>query len=212
MAAIIVTKNGVTGIPSGLANGELAVDRVAGQLWVGNGGVSKPIIGVGIDDNATSTAVTIDASENVGVGTVTPGLPLVVEGDSFLGLEGVTGLGVGALFGTTLLWARNGALTSVNTPISLLGSTAAITADTYIGLNAGGVQGLRITSAGDIGIGTTTPTEKLDVDGNAIRVRDSSTVASATAVGAVGEIRWDASYVYVCVATNTWKRTALTTW
>ena len=27
---------------------------------------------VGIDDNATSTAITIDASENVGIGTVSP--------------------------------------------------------------------------------------------------------------------------------------------
>ena len=36
--------------------------------------------------------------------------------------------------------------------------------------------------------------------------------ASATATGTTGEIRIDANYIYVCVATNTWKRTALTTW
>lgn len=36
--------------------------------------------------------------------------------------------------------------------------------------------------------------------------------ASATAAGRVGTITWDANYIYVCVAANTWKRVALTTW
>jgi hypothetical protein len=36
--------------------------------------------------------------------------------------------------------------------------------------------------------------------------------ANATATGTVGEIRVDASYIYICTATNTWKRSAITTW
>lgn len=36
--------------------------------------------------------------------------------------------------------------------------------------------------------------------------------ASATAIGATGEIRYTADYIYVCVASNTWKRAALATW
>lgn len=36
--------------------------------------------------------------------------------------------------------------------------------------------------------------------------------ASATATGTTGEIRIDANYIYICTATNTWKRTALTSW
>ena len=36
--------------------------------------------------------------------------------------------------------------------------------------------------------------------------------ASATASGTTGEIRFTADYIYVCVATNTWKRTAISTW
>jgi hypothetical protein len=35
---------------------------------------------------------------------------------------------------------------------------------------------------------------------------------SATATGAIGQISFDASYLYVCVATNTWKRVAIATW
>jgi len=34
----------------------------------------------------------------------------------------------------------------------------------------------------------------------------------STDSGVVGEIRTDADYIYVCTATNTWKRSPLTTW
>lgn len=35
---------------------------------------------------------------------------------------------------------------------------------------------------------------------------------TATSAGATGEIRYTSDYIYVCVATNTWKRTPLSTW
>lgn len=40
----------------------------------------------------------------------------------------------------------------------------------------------------------------------------TGTPASATASGVAGHVTWDASYIYVCTATNTWKRAALATW
>ena len=36
--------------------------------------------------------------------------------------------------------------------------------------------------------------------------------ASASATGTAGDIRYDADYIYVCTATDTWKRAALATW
>lgn len=36
--------------------------------------------------------------------------------------------------------------------------------------------------------------------------------ASASGTGRKGELRYDGNYLYICVATNTWKRTALNTW
>ena len=63
-----------------------------------------------------------------------------------------------------------------------------------------------------VGIGTSLPTEALDVNGNSIRLRQSLTPSSASSVGAAGQIAWDDNYIYVCVATNTWKRTAIGTW
>lgn len=40
----------------------------------------------------------------------------------------------------------------------------------------------------------------------------TATPASATAAGTAGQIAWDANFIYVCIAPNTWKRTAISTW
>lgn len=69
----------------------------------------------------------------------------------------------------------------------------------------------RITFPQHVGFGLTretVPTHAIDTAG-AIRLRNPSTPASATAAGAQGEIRWDANYVYVCVAANRWGRLPL---
>lgn len=47
---------------------------------------------------------------------------------------------------------------------------------------------------------------------NKTMVLPTSTPANATSTGVTGTITWDASYIYVCTATNTWKRVAITTW
>lgn len=44
------------------------------------------------------------------------------------------------------------------------------------------------------------------------KIGQEKTVSSATATGEKGEICWDSSYIYVCVATNTWKRAGLSSW
>ena len=36
--------------------------------------------------------------------------------------------------------------------------------------------------------------------------------STASSTGSAGDIRYDSGYVYICVATDTWKRAALTTW
>ncbi len=63
-----------------------------------------------------------------------------------------------------------------------------------------------------VGIATNQPEAALDINSDSIRLRNSNTPSSASDFGFPGEIRWDANYIYVCVATDTWKRVALSTW
>lgn len=44
------------------------------------------------------------------------------------------------------------------------------------------------------------------------RIASSSAPSSATDTGVPGDIRYDSSYVYICISNNTWKRAALATW
>ena len=70
-----------------------------------------------------------------------------------------------------------------------------------------------VDSSGRIGLGQTAGmTEMLDINSDAFRVRTSRTPASASASGNAGTIAWDSSYIYVCIATNTWRRVAHATW
>lgn len=65
---------------------------------------------------------------------------------------------------------------------------------------------------GQVGIGAEDPQSALDINGDGIRIRESRTPTSSKAPGNPGDIAWDESYIYVCVAKDTWKRTALSSW
>ena len=77
---------------------------------------------------------------------------------------------------------------------------------------------LNVTATAKLLVGTSTSsTHMLDVNGtarvNQIFLRTLNTApASASATGTTGEIRIDANFIYVCTATNTWKRVAIATW
>ena len=72
----------------------------------------------------------------------------------------------------------------------------------------------RIDTSGRLLVGSSSQSggSLLQVNDNRIRIATAKTPASATDTGVAGEICWDANYVYVCTATNTWKRTAISTW
>jgi len=50
------------------------------------------------------------------------------------------------------------------------------------------------------------------ITGDLVFASPPAAPATATSPGMTGEIRWASGFIYVCVATNTWQRSPLTTW
>jgi hypothetical protein len=77
---------------------------------------------------------------------------------------------------------------------------------------------LSLTSAGVTSDRAWTLSNGLTVSGGNLQLSSgtlllaTSTPASASATGVQGTITWDSSYIYVCTATDTWKRVAIATW
>jgi hypothetical protein len=73
---------------------------------------------------------------------------------------------------------------------------------------------IRIDGSGRLLVGTGSDSggALFQVNGDRIRVGTAKTPATSGATGTTGEIAWDADYIYVCTATNTWKRSAIATW
>ena len=131
--------------------------------------VSRGLLSTGIVDNSTTTAITIDSSENVGIGTGSPDQSLVVNGQIGLSYDGTNsyqGLkrsGVGTVYytGTT--------------------STATDAIHTFTG-SSDAVK-MTILEGGNVGIGTSSPSTALEVSGAVTVTRsdvsnDNSTISN----------------------------------
>jgi len=100
----------------------------------------------GIDDNATSTAITINSNENVLIG-----------GTSESALDGVSGIAVGSST------ASSAGIAFQNSAHSYLIYSGASNDSLLFYDSANDVERMRIDSSGDIGIGTSNPTGKLNI-------------------------------------------------
>jgi hypothetical protein len=75
---------------------------------------------------------------------------------------------------------------------------------------------MHISYSGKVGIGTTNPSQKLEVDGQVLsdgyRLAAMQTApATRNSTGTLGEIVIDGNHIYVCYATDSWSRVALET-
>jgi hypothetical protein len=76
----------------------------------------------------------------------------------------------------------------------------------------GGIYGTNLgLNTFSLGLNNNTPASPLDISGNFVRLRNSTTpTSSADTIGNVGDIAWDVNYVYVKTAVGGWKRSGLT--
>jgi len=110
----------------------------------------------GIDDNATSVAITIDSSEKVGIGTTTPGRTLDVAG----------------IVRSSTAFALGG-----NTSTPAEGSAIYRPASDNLAFVTNNNERLRINSSGNVGIGTSSPSNLLHLtssqNGTALQIANT---------------------------------------
>jgi hypothetical protein len=169
--------------------GTSAYDEVNNRLGIGTASPTFPI-----DVFMAGTAVTIDGNSNY---------------EDLMGFRNAGGHG-GTIGGNTTDGITYFRSNTTNDDIAFI---------TRYNPGAGNIntEAVRIKENGNVGIGVTAPSEKLEINGNIkvtqLKLSDVNTApASATATGTKGEIRWTPTYVYFCTATNTWVRAALATW
>ncbi len=79
------------------------------------------------------------------------------------------------------------------------------------GVNGSGDTYLRELSANlmEMVVGGTTA---LRLGTGTVIIHTSSPPSGASDTGVAGTIMWDSGFIYICTATNTWKRVAIASW
>ena len=161
---------------------------------------------------AGSERVRVDSGGSVGIGHATPAdfnqlmnTPRLVVGNGS-NSAGVTIYGGPATSGSV---AFADGTTTTDQYRGAISYSHALDALRFFAASA---ERVRIDASGNVGIGATSLTAALDINSDTIRLRTARTPASASAAGNAGDICWDASYLYICTATNTWRRIAHDTW
>lgn len=178
---------GFSGTENGLSRGNLARIVASKDNFLIKNSTGSIVFGIG----SSSEAMRIQySSGSVGIGTSNPATPLHVQGNAAGGDVAVLTLG-------NLNSTANSAVTlrfsPSNNPSTRFATIKGINTGNNNGIelslsgSVGGVlsEGIRISTTGNVGIGTTTPTEKLEVNG-AIKI-GSTSAATPTA----GTIRFN---------------------
>jgi len=187
-----------TGLSGGGTTGAVTLNIESSQPTITSTGTLTGFTSTGIDDNADATAITITNQEKVGIGTVDPKTPLHITKSSLTGFVSRTA--------STLTLENSG-----GTEIYLASADSSYgqirfgdDASTYSGgiqyehnhdhmlFQVNSAERMRITSAGLVGIGTSSPAAPLHIDLNT-GFANSSFTNLANNGTVIGQIRMGSS-------------------
>jgi hypothetical protein len=187
MAATIKIKNSSTAgaVPtaSDLVQGELAINVTDRRIFTEN--ASGTVVELGtpsIDDNGNATAITIDSSENVGIGTSSPQRKLHIDGG-------------GSATVLQLSNTTSGSGTNDGLQIIQYGVDAGIVnrENGYLNFETNNTERMRLDASGNLMLGTTTQAGRVAIKQattdwfNGIRVFNSSS-NTWTGIGNTGSL------------------------
>ena len=222
-------KTALNNITTGLRNvaigNEALLDNTTGNYNVAIGYQS-------LENNSANNNVAIGvqalervetAGNNTAVGYLALGLTsganntAIGYGAGYLRVGGTNGNSIDSVFIGSL--TKSNGLNSENEIVIGTGAESAGSNTVVLGnddIVSTRLKGDVIVANGNVGIGTTSPSEKLEVDGEVLsdgyRVSAMQTAPAArNSTGTLGEIRITSNYIYVCYATNSWSRVALAT-
>ena len=203
----------------GITREGLRIDGAMPEVVVNEG--SESLVDFRVESDSNTHMLFVDGSENkVGIGTQQPAYTLHVAGDmgvnQYIYHNGDGNTWINFTDNRIRLNAGGNNFIDCEDPGSaphkVRINNGGNNIDFVIKDNSNNVYFTADASTARIGIGTNQPEAALDINSDSMRLRNSRTPSSASDYGFPGEIRWDANYIYVCVATDTWKRVALSSW
>lgn len=193
------TQNAVAAIKPILHNNTVGTSQTALQVQTdadgttGTGTPTPSMIGVLVSPNfggsgvlTSSRGISVAALSNYGVGTILESIGLFVSSQGVNGANSSVGVDIGT-----------------QNAFGAASQTIALHIDdqtTNVGVLAIKVDG----GVNDLGPNNTAVGQ--------LQVTAPSVPATSTSAGAAGTIAWDANFIYVCVATNSWKRVGISSW